>query len=76
MVCISNREWAADKLFRRNWTLETEEDKADFIIATERWDCNMKGKHRLIDEVRRLDTPFAWIYATDRPSGTGTKRTF
>ncbi len=61
-VCIANREWMADKLFRRNWVAETDTSKADFIITTERWDCAIDGKALLIDEVKRFDVPFARIY--------------
>ncbi len=61
-VCISNREWTADKLFRRNWVVETDTGKADFIITTERWDCGKDNKAALIDEVKRADVTFARTY--------------
>ena len=66
LVCISNREWIADRLFRRNWVAETEIGKADFIITTERWDCNIDARTLvLIDEVRRDGTLFARTFAND-----------
>jgi hypothetical protein len=54
------------KLFWRNWQVEVDPSKADFIIETERWRCAKDSGAKLIDEVRRLDIPFAWIYANNR----------
>jgi hypothetical protein len=71
MVCMSYREAVIAPLFRRPWRLETEPKRADFIIATERWRCaDDIADAVLIDEVRRFDRPFAWIYA--RPSSQQT----
>jgi hypothetical protein len=67
MVCLSFREADVAPLYRRPWRLETDPKKADFFIATERWQCAQDVPDAvLIDEVRRFDRPFAWIYA--RPS--------
>jgi hypothetical protein len=66
-ICLSFREGLVAPLYRRPWRLETEPKQADFIIATERWRCaDDIADAVLIDEVRRFDRPFAWIYA--RPS--------
>jgi len=67
-ICMSYREAVVAPLFRRPWRLETEPKRADFIIATERWRCadDIAGAV-LIDEVRRFDRPFAWIYARPSP---------
>jgi hypothetical protein len=62
LVCIFNREWTASRLFRRNWIVETDINRADFIIDTERWQCAQFSKAILIDEVKREDTTFARIY--------------
>ena len=51
LVCITNREWVADRLFRRNWVVVTDPAEADFIITTERWDCGIDSKMAPIDEV-------------------------
>jgi hypothetical protein len=68
MICMSYREAAVAPLFRRPWRLETEPKRADFIIATERWRCaDYIADAVLIDEVRRFDRPFAWIFARPSP---------
>lgn len=68
LVCIPWREWAVAPMLTLPWTIETDPDKADFIIETERWRCaEGRGLH-LIDEVKRFDRAFAWIYA--RGGGT------
>jgi hypothetical protein len=64
--CIIHRGAAMGKLFQRNWHVEVDVNKADFIIETERWRCAKGSGARLIDEVRRLDTPLAWIYGNNR----------
>jgi hypothetical protein len=64
--CIIHRGAAMGKLFQRNWRVEVDANKADFIIETERWRCAKGSGARLIDEVRRLDTPLAWIYGNNR----------
>jgi len=66
-VCILSREAQAAPLFRRAWRLETDPSKADYIIATERWHCADDIRDAtLIDEVKRFDRAFAWVYV--RPS--------
>jgi hypothetical protein len=45
------------------WVVETDPDKADFVIATQRWRCADNKPLVLIDEVKRLDRTFAWVYA-------------
>jgi hypothetical protein len=62
MVCITWRERRASQLFRRNWALATEIDKADFVIGTERRNCGKGEAVILIDRVERLGRTFAWIY--------------
>jgi hypothetical protein len=63
-VCLIYRAAAAGMLFRRPWQVEIEASKADFIIETERWKCAQGSGATLIDEVKRLDAPLAWIYRT------------
>ena len=66
MVCMMHRDWAAGKLFRRPWVLETEIARADFIIDTERWRCGQDVDATLLDEVTRLGVSFARIYGQNR----------
>jgi hypothetical protein len=66
LVCMMHRQWAAGKLFRRNWIVEVDFDKADFIIETERMPCSKDKDGILLDEVKRLDVSFARIYGNNR----------
>ena len=67
-VCMLSRESRVAPMFGRTWRLETDPSKADFIIATERWHCAENvADGVLIDEVRRFDRTFAWVYARGRP---------
>ena len=63
LICIGSREERAHMLLRRPWIVETDPDKADFIIATQRSHCAKNKPVVLIDEVRRFDRTFAWTYA-------------
>ena len=67
-VCMLSREALVAPLFRRAWRLETDPSKADYIIATERWHCADDIRDAtLIDEVKRFDRAFAWVYARPSP---------
>ena len=67
-ICITYREAQTAPLFRRRWRLEPDPKQADFLIATERWHCaDDIADAVLIDEVRRFDRAFAWIYARRPP---------
>ena len=63
LICIPWREWAVAPLLTRPWRLDTDVDKADFVIETERWRCASDRGLHLIDEVKRFDRPYAWTYA-------------
>jgi hypothetical protein len=63
LICIPWREWLVQPILQRPWIVETNPDKADFIIATQRWRCAENKSVVLIDEVKRFDRTFAWIYA-------------
>lgn len=63
MVCIPWREWAVAPLLKSGWVVATEVDTADYVIETERWRCAAGRQLRLMDEVKRADRSFAWIYA-------------
>ncbi len=62
LICIPWREGMVGPMLRRPWAIETDADKADFIIATERWPCADKLSVTLIDEVKRFDRAFARTY--------------
>ncbi|WGR95581.1 hypothetical protein MTX26_07340 [Bradyrhizobium sp. ISRA443] len=63
LLCLAWREQLAGVMFHRNWIAETDLDKADYLIATERWPCAKGTTAVLVDEVKRFGRPFAWIYA-------------
>jgi hypothetical protein len=63
LVCIPWRESFIGTILRRPWTVETDPQKADFIIETQRWRCAENRAVVLIDEVKRFDRTFAWVYA-------------
>lgn len=66
LICIPWREPNVSAMLQRPWIVETDPDKADFIIATELWPCGRDQPVELIDEVKRFDRTFAWIYARRR----------
>jgi hypothetical protein len=63
LICIGAREERVHPLLKRPWIVETDPDKADFIIATQRSRCAENKPVVLIDQVKRFDRTFAWIYA-------------
>ncbi|WP_024508957.1 hypothetical protein [Bradyrhizobium sp. ARR65] len=69
LVCLAWREQFAGVMFRRNWIVETDLQKADYLIATERWPCAVGTTAVLVDEVTRFGRPFAEIYANRRGLG-------
>ena len=71
LICIPWREQLIDPMLKRPWIVETDPDNADFIIATERWPCADNKRLVLIDEVKRFDRTFAWVYA--RPADDSAK---
>jgi hypothetical protein len=63
LVCIPWRESSVGMILRRPWIVETDPKKADFIIETERSRCAQNQPVVLIDEVKRFERTFAWVYA-------------
>jgi hypothetical protein len=63
VVCIPWREHLVSPMLKRPWVVETDPERADFIIATERSQCADGKDVVLIDEVKRFDRTFAWVYA-------------
>jgi hypothetical protein len=68
LICIPWREAAVGPLLRRPWSVETDPQKAELIIETQRWRCaeNLSSVV-LIDEVKRFGRSFAWVYAKRSP---------
>jgi hypothetical protein len=71
LICIPWREERVDPILKRPWIVQTDPDKADFIIATELSRCADNKPVELIDEVKRFDRTFAWVYA--RRSGANER---
>jgi hypothetical protein len=69
LICIGTREGRIHPLLRQPWIVETDADKADFIIATQGSRCADNKPVVLIDEVKRFDRTFAWVYARRKPHG-------
>jgi hypothetical protein len=67
LICIPWREDRVTPILKRPWIIETDPDKADFIIATEQSPCVENQPVELIDEVKRFDRAFAWTYARHQP---------
>ncbi len=63
LICIPWREWMVGPMLQRPWMIETDPDKAEFIIATQRSRCAENKPVVLIDEVKRFGRTFAWVYA-------------
>jgi hypothetical protein len=63
LICIPWREHNVAPMLQRPWIVETDPDKADFIIATEPSPCAEDKPVELIDEVKGLNRTFAWVYA-------------
>jgi hypothetical protein len=63
LICIPWREWMVEPILKRPWVIETDPDKADFIIETPRSRCAAGKPVVLIAEVKRFDRAFAWVYA-------------
>jgi hypothetical protein len=63
LICIPYRDRMSAIMLGPKWRVETDIDKADFVIESERWRCAAdKPNLALIDEVKRYDRPFAWTY--------------
>ena len=69
LICIPWREHLVNPMLRRPWIVETDPERADFIIATERSRCADNQSVVLIDEVKRFDRTFAWVYARRADAG-------
>jgi hypothetical protein len=66
LICIRYREAHVAPMLRKNWRIELDISKADFVIETQRLRCAAEAGHLvLIDEVRRRDRTFAWTYVRE-----------
>jgi hypothetical protein len=75
MICIAWREDMVESMYRRPWRLETDPDKADYVITTQHMNCAENRHLVLIDEVRRFDRAFAWTYAHQSQDAVGPSET-
>lgn len=62
-LCIGFHEELVAPMFRRPWRVEVEPARADFIIESERWRCAKNLPVLAIDEIKRFDQPFAWVFS-------------
>jgi hypothetical protein len=72
VLCIPYREYMAGIMLDGKWRLETDPDKADFVIETQRSRCAADKPALVeIDEVTRDDRAFAWTFVntTSRYAG-------
>jgi len=63
VICVPWRERMVAPILRRPWAIETDPKKTDYIIETQRFRCAENAPVILIDEVKRFDRTFAWVYA-------------
>ena len=63
LICIPSREQLIEPMLKRPWIVQTDPGKVNFIIATERSHCADERRVVLIDEIKRFDRTFAWVYA-------------
>jgi hypothetical protein len=63
VICIGTREDRVHPILRLPWLVETDPEKADFIVATQRSRCAENKPVVLIDEVKRFNRTFAWTYS-------------
>ncbi|HLH91552.1 MAG TPA: hypothetical protein VKX28_24130 [Xanthobacteraceae bacterium] len=63
LICIPYRDYMSSIMLDPKWRVETDIDKADFVIESERWRCAADKPNLVpIDEVKRYDRPFAWTF--------------
>ena len=63
LICIPYREHMVEPMLHRNWRIELDPKKADFVIENQRSRCGAQvGELMLIDEVTRYERAFAWTY--------------
>ena len=63
LVCIPYREHMVRPMLHKNWRLELDPKKADFVIESGRSRCAADVPQLvLVDEVRRHGRTFAWTY--------------
>ena len=63
LICIPYREHMVAPMLGGKWRLELDQDKADFVIETERDRCAADDPDLvLVDEVTRSGKAFAWTF--------------
>ena len=72
VLCIPYREHMAGIMLNAKWRLETDPDKADFAIETERARCAADRPGLVkIDEVTRYGRAFAWTFVNAKSRYAG-----
>jgi hypothetical protein len=72
VMCIPYREQMAGIVLGDKWRLETNPDKADFVIESERARCAAdKPALVAIDEVTRYGRAFAWTFVSTKSRWAG-----
>jgi hypothetical protein len=72
VMCIPYREQMAGIMLDAKWRLETDPDKADFVIESERARCAAdRPALAPIDEVTRYGRAFAWTFVSTRSRWAG-----
>jgi len=72
VVCIPYREQMAGIMLDAKWRLETDPDKADFVIETQRNRCAAdRPTLAPIDEVTRYGRAFAWTFVNTKSRYAG-----
>lgn len=63
LICIPYREHMVEPMLGGKWRLELDQDKADFVIETERSRCAADDPNLvLVDQVTRAGRAFAWTF--------------
>jgi hypothetical protein len=72
VMCIPYREQMAGIMLDARWRLETDPDKADFVIESERARCAAdKPALAPIDEITRYGRAFAWTFVSTKSRWAG-----
>ncbi len=72
VMCIPYREQMAGIMLDAKWRLETDPDKADFVIESQRARCAAdRPALALIDEVTRYGRAFAWTFVNTKSRYAG-----
>ena len=75
LICVPYREQMVKPMLHKNWRLELDPKKADFVIESQRSRCAAQvGRLILVDEVKRHERTFAWTYGNKSGPFTAAAR--